>query len=109
MHSNGLQNLNTFNWDCRFLRNLQTKLAPVGTASLLILQDSTKNIAMRVGERIRSVIESTPCITGNEKIVITVSAGCITSNNKNPNSESLYRKADEALFEAKCNFKQLNL
>ncbi len=73
-----------------------------GEEFALILQDSTKNIAMKVGERIRSVIESTPCITGNEKIYITVSAGCINSGNKTPDSESLYRKADEALFKAKA-------
>ncbi len=72
-----------------------------GEEFALLLQNSTEKIALKVGERIRSTVESTPCITGNEEINITVSGVCVTCHDKKINSDSLYKNADESLFEAK--------
>lgn len=72
-----------------------------GEEFALILQDSTECIARKVGERILAAVESIPCVTKENKISITTSAGCISYIDNKLDSQAFYKKADEALYMAK--------
>lgn len=72
-----------------------------GEEFALILKNSTEKTALKVGNRIRIAVKSTPCTVKENIINITVSAGCISYTDMELDSKSLYKKADIALYKAK--------
>ncbi len=72
-----------------------------GEEFMLILPETTLQIAIEVAERVRSTIEKHPFIFDSKKIPVTISIGvsCLDSATKNDND--LLSTADKALYDAK--------
>ena len=73
-----------------------------GEEFAVVLPEGTHADALRVGERIRSLVESTPFRFDDVPIVVTVSVGvaCVTGGEE-VTPEQLTDRADIHLFEAK--------
>lgn len=71
-----------------------------GEEFVILLSNTKRQGAMMLAERIRSTIESYEYIYGDHKIAVTASLGIATFK-KGDNSESLFEKADSALYAAK--------
>jgi len=72
-----------------------------GEEFLILLSNTNKPGAMRLAERIRVAVESNELIYGDHRIPVTVSLG-VACYSKGDNSESLFEKADSALYAAKA-------
>ncbi len=72
-----------------------------GEEFLILLSNTNKQGAMRLAERIRAAVESNELIYGDHSIPVTVSLG-VACYSKDDNSESLFEKADSALYAAKA-------
>ncbi len=73
-----------------------------GEEFLLVLSECSIKEAVKVAERIRQVISSTPFTIGDLKLFITISIGiAATSNPTVETPDELIRKADIALYRAK--------
>ncbi|MBE9524480.1 MAG: diguanylate cyclase, partial [Chloroflexi bacterium] len=64
-------------------------------------EDDTSASAVTVSERLRNAIESTPIITKNHDINITVSIGVTELSEHSENITTLIQQADDALYQAK--------
>jgi diguanylate cyclase (GGDEF)-like protein len=64
-------------------------------------EDSAAASAVTVSERLRYAIETTPIITTNQNINITVSIGVTELSEHSENITTLIRQADDALYQAK--------
>lgn len=73
-----------------------------GEEFLILLSNTQREGAMMLAERIRNTIETYEYIYGDHDISVTASLG-VTTFNKADNSESLFEKADTALYAAKSN------
>lgn len=78
-----------------------------GEEFVVLLSKTDKKGAKVISERIRAAIEKLSCVqeTGQRPIPVTVSIGCATLSNNN--AEELLEKADEALYTAKSNGRNL--
>lgn len=72
-----------------------------GEEFLILLSNTGKEGALLLAERIRSTIESCELLYGDDKIAVTTSLG-VACFSKGDNSESLFEKADTALYAAKA-------
>ncbi len=72
-----------------------------GEEFLILLSNTNKPGAMRLAERIRAAVDSSELIYGDHRIPVTVSLG-VACFAKGDNSESLFEKADGALYAAKA-------
>lgn len=73
-----------------------------GEEFVLILQATPMKTAMEVAERIRSTVESHPFIFEGRRIPVTISIG-VSSKNAEDTWESMYERADKALYSSKQN------
>jgi two-component system, cell cycle response regulator len=73
-----------------------------GEEFVLILQATPIKTAMEVAERIRSTIEAHSFVYENKKIPVTISIG-VSAKVPNDSWESLYDRADKALYQSKQN------
>ena len=67
----------------------------------ILLNNTDLSGAQEIAERIRKNIEETPCICDGQSINITASLG-ISVLNANDSKESFFKRADDALYEAKA-------
>jgi diguanylate cyclase (GGDEF)-like protein len=71
-----------------------------GEEFLILLSNTGKQGALLLAERIRTTIESSELVYGDHRIAVTASLG-VACFSKGDNSESLFEKADTALYAAK--------
>lgn len=71
-----------------------------GEEFLILLSNTEQQGALLLAERIRNTIESCEHLYGDHKIMVTISLG-VACYGKGDNSESLFEKADSALYAAK--------
>ena len=103
-HDNGDQVIRQFS--SRILQNirrLDMAFRIGGEEFLIILPKTMPNKAEIVGERIRAVIEDTPfkISEGDGNITITASIGLTSVISEDDTIDSLLKRADDALYEAK--------
>lgn len=103
-HDNGDQVIRQFG--ARLLQNirrLDLAFRIGGEEFVVVLPKTTQLRAQLVGERLRAVIEDTPfkISDGGENIVVTTSIGITSVGSPDETTESLLKRADEALYEAK--------
>lgn len=74
-----------------------------GEEFLVIISDIKQYIVNNVAEKIRSVVENTPCILMDKKAInVTISIGTALHDG-HPDFSRTMKKADDALYEAKNN------
>lgn len=73
-----------------------------GNPVSLLMPATRLTDAARIPERIRSAISAEPFPVGSNEIPVTVSLGVSASDGAEDRPESLIRRADEALYEAKA-------
>jgi two-component system cell cycle response regulator len=85
------------------LRNLDMPCRTGGEEFIAVLPDTDKTVALRVGERIRKLIGAKPFNAGakNGPLTITVSIGVASFEGAEDTMESLLKRGDEALYQAK--------
>jgi len=67
----------------------------------VLLPDASREVAVRLAEKLRSEVEQKPFIIRREQISMTVSIGVATLPQDTLDLEMLMQKADEALYKAK--------
>ena len=72
-----------------------------GEEFLILLPDTSRAIALEVAERVRKKVEDMRCEHDGRGIYVTVSVG-VTEWNGNADLETLIRRADHALYQAKA-------
>ncbi|MFA6635497.1 MAG: GGDEF domain-containing protein [Candidatus Omnitrophota bacterium] len=72
-----------------------------GEEFCLILPETTEELAMTVGERVRRSVEEEPIKAFDEELKLTVSVGIATYPEDGEKIETLLEKADTALYKAK--------
>ena len=74
-----------------------------GEEFVVIMSDTDQNVATKVADRLRKVIAAETFARDvlDEGLKITISLGCATATDPMETSESLLKRADEALYEAK--------
>lgn len=77
-----------------------------GEEFLVVLSDTDNNVATKVAEKLRATIESLPVIYGETPIPVTISIGMHTAN-LSESLETMLRHADENLYAAKNNGRNL--
>ena len=85
------------------LRNLDLPCRTGGEEFIVILPETDKGVALRVGERLRKLISAKPFNAGAKSgsLAITVSIGVAAFEGVDDGMESLLKRADEALYQAK--------
>jgi two-component system, cell cycle response regulator len=85
------------------LRNLDLPCRTGGEEFILVLPDTDKAVALRVGERVRKLIGAKPFNAGAKSgpLTITVSIGVASFEGAEDSMESLLKRGDEALYQAK--------
>lgn len=85
------------------LRNLDLPCRTGGEEFIVVLPDTDKAVALRVGERIRKLIGAKPFNAGAKSgpLTITVSIGIAAFEAAEDTMESLLKRGDEALYQAK--------
>ncbi len=85
------------------IRRLDLAFRIGGEEFLIVLPKTTREKAMVVGERLRSVIEETPfrISAGDSNITVTTSIGLTSVNAVDDTTAAVLKRADEALYEAK--------
>ncbi|MFM8820541.1 MAG: PleD family two-component system response regulator [Phenylobacterium sp.] len=73
-----------------------------GEEFVVVMPSTSPTDATRVAERIRTAIASKPFELGEQSLPISVSVGVSASQGEGDRPESLLRRADEALYEAKA-------
>lgn len=73
-----------------------------GEEFVIILQATPMKTAMEVAERVRATVESHLFVFDNKKIPVTISVG-VSTKNANDTWETLYDRADKALYSSKQN------
>jgi two-component system cell cycle response regulator len=72
-----------------------------GEEFVVVMPATRLSDAARVAERIRGAISSEAFLAGDQEIPVSVSVGVSSSEGGADRPESLLRRADEALYEAK--------
>jgi two-component system, cell cycle response regulator len=85
------------------LRNLDLPCRTGGEEFIVVLPDTDKTVALRVGERVRKLIGGKPFNAGAKSgpLTITVSIGVASFEAAEDTMESLLKQGDEALYQAK--------
>ncbi|HKG74519.1 MAG TPA: PleD family two-component system response regulator [Aestuariivirgaceae bacterium] len=85
------------------LRNLDLPCRTGGEEFIVVLPDTDKAVALRVGERVRKLIGAKPFNAGAKSgpLTITVSIGVASFEAAEDTMESLLKRGDEALYQAK--------
>jgi two-component system cell cycle response regulator len=85
------------------LRNLDLPCRTGGEEFIVVLPDTDKAVALRVGERVRKLIGAKPFNAGAKSgpLTITVSIGVASFEAAEDTMESLVKRGDEALYQAK--------
>jgi len=73
-----------------------------GEEFVVVMPATRLTDAARIAERIRSAISAEPFAVGSREVPVTVSLGVSASDGVEDRPESLIRRADEALYEAKA-------
>jgi two-component system cell cycle response regulator len=73
-----------------------------GEEFVVVMPATRLTDAARIAERIRTAISVEPFAVGDREIPVTVSLGVSASDGADDRPESLIRRADEALYEAKA-------
>lgn len=71
-----------------------------GEEFMLLLNNTSREGTLQLADRIRQIIEETPCICHVKSISITVSMG-ISGFTDNNSRDSFFERADKALYQAK--------
>jgi two-component system cell cycle response regulator len=82
------------------VRNFDTVGRYGGEEFLIIMDNADKNTALEIAERVRYRVASSPVKTRSTEVNMTVSLG-ITELRPDDNIDSLIKRADEALYNAK--------
>jgi two-component system cell cycle response regulator len=74
-----------------------------GEEFVVVMPDTAKDVALRVAERVRGLVEATPFVIeeGRRSIAVTVSVG-VSERGRDGDASALLRRADEALYQAKA-------
>ena len=72
-----------------------------GEEFLVISPGTTTEEASHLGERLRTMVSQEPIGDGEKEVAITLSAGFSLARSGDRNSETLLKRADEALYRAK--------
>jgi diguanylate cyclase (GGDEF)-like protein len=100
-HQIGDQVLQAIAGECRPLLRPSDCFARIGGEEfMVVLRDLTLLDAWQVAERVREGLELLPVPTDRGDVRFTVSIG-LTSYARGDSAEALYRRADEALYDAK--------
>jgi two-component system cell cycle response regulator len=85
------------------LRNLDLACRTGGEEFIIVLPDTDKAVALRVGERLRKIISLKPFNAGVKSgpLSITVSIGVAAFEGIDDSMEGLLKRADDALYQAK--------
>jgi two-component system cell cycle response regulator len=85
------------------LRNLDLPCRTGGEEFIVVLPDTDKAVALRVGERMRKLVGAKPFSAGAKSgpLTITVSIGVASFEGAEDTMESLLKRGDEALYQAK--------
>ncbi len=79
-----------------------------GEEFVIIMPDTSQALAQAAGERLRQVIAETPFIAGRgEQLRVTMSGGVATVLSPDDQMDFLLKRADEALYRAKSNGRNL--
>ena len=73
-----------------------------GEEFVVVMPATRLTDAARIAERIRAAISAEPFSVGDREIAVSVSLGVSASDGVDDRAESLLRRADEALYEAKA-------
>jgi len=84
----------------KLLREKDLVIRYGGEEFIIAINVSSDDLAIKIAERIRKTIESTPIIINDDKIRITVSIG-VTKIDPKKSFEDIFSVADQALYEAK--------
>lgn len=85
------------------LRNLDLACRTGGEEFIIVLPDTDKAVALRLGERLRKIISLKPFNAGVKSgpLSITVSIGVAAFEGIDDSMEGLLKRADDALYQAK--------
>jgi two-component system cell cycle response regulator len=85
------------------LRNLDLPCRTGGEEFIVVLPDTDNTVALRIGERLRKLVSLKPFNAGAKTgpMNITVSIGVASFEGINDTTESLLKRADQALYQAK--------
>jgi two-component system cell cycle response regulator len=73
-----------------------------GEEFVIIMPDTDLARAIQVGERLRATIAADPfSIASNKELRVTASVGISTLENRDDTPETLFKRADRALYSAK--------
>jgi len=73
-----------------------------GEEFVIVMPDTDLARAIQVGERLRSTIAADPFpVTGDKELRVTASVGISTLENRDDTPETLFKRADRALYSAK--------
>jgi two-component system cell cycle response regulator len=73
-----------------------------GEEFLIIMPDTDRNHAYQIGERIRDCVAVQPFeVKPDQKIFVTASVGLATLQGENDTPETMFKRADDALYAAK--------
>ena len=74
-----------------------------GEEFIALLDNTDKDGALKMAERIRSAIEGAKFVFEGKRIPVTISAGSATSPDDAPDKKAIIEKADQALYYSKRN------
>lgn len=74
-----------------------------GEEFVILLPNAKSKTALDVAERLRTTIETHSFQFQGQKISVTISVGCATKNSSDKNWESIFKRADDALYKSKRN------
>jgi len=86
----------------RYTRGVDMACRLGGEEFLIIMPDTDKALAGQIGERVRECVAVQPFKVGeNQEICVTASVGLATWEGNGDTSDSLFKRADNALYAAK--------
>ncbi|HLO17163.1 MAG TPA: GGDEF domain-containing protein [Anaerolineales bacterium] len=72
-----------------------------GEELIILLPETDRAMAMKVAERLRSSIATTPIKVADMEVFVTVSIGVATKDENTTHLETLIARADQAMYIAK--------
>ncbi|MFA5952904.1 MAG: diguanylate cyclase, partial [Hyphomicrobium sp.] len=86
----------------RYTRGVDLSCRLGGEEFLIIMPDTDRLLAGQVGERVRECVAALPFkISGGREIAVTASVGLATLQGPDDSAETLFKRADNALYAAK--------
>jgi len=74
-----------------------------GEEFCIILPNTSKDVALTIAEKLRNILKTTPLVTNNNTIPMTVSIGAAELHHNDINHKDIIERADKALYLAKNN------